>query len=92
VTKILNFPKKRSKGKSGGGGGSRPPDEEIARVLREVSLTLQDAALAIQRLEADVNYLEAAQARHSKYLLTIVQALLRSGIELPLTSKKPEDK
>ena len=89
MSKVISFPKKTRK--SGGGGNNRPPDAEIVRVLSEVTKTLQDASYAIQKLEADIAYLEAANARHAKYLLTIVQALLRAGVEIPLTSKKPED-
>jgi len=78
------------KGTGGGGGGTRPPDEEIRRVLQEVTRTLVEANDALVTMQTEIDTLEHIVRLHGKYILTITQALLNAGVEIPLTSKPPK--
>jgi hypothetical protein len=69
--------------------GGRPSDAEIRQVLGEVSKTLADFNDVILTLEFEIDTLHERTTRQNQYILSIVQALLRAGVDLPLTSKEP---
>lgn len=90
MTKILSFKKKN---KNGGGQPPREPPtgEEIRNTLRAVEATLRAANEVLGAMEKRQSELEDRLDLHSKYILTIVQALLRAGVEVPLTTKRDKD-
>lgn len=94
--KLLPFSKRRrtSPPRPPGGGGPRPPDErpsdaEIRHALGEIAKTLVDFSDVILAIELEIDVLHERTTRQNQYILTIVQALLRSGVEIPLTTKEP---
>jgi septal ring factor EnvC (AmiA/AmiB activator) len=90
--KILQLKRRRTSGPGGGGPPRDPPSaEEIRATLRAVEATLKTTHQVLDALEKRHDELELRLANHSKYILTIVRALLRAGVDVPLTSKDPKD-
>lgn len=94
MSNIVSLASRRKKAKyggpKGGGGGTRPPDDEIRQVLSQVTKTLVEANDCMDHMQKEIEILEHIVKLHGKYILTITQALLNAGVDIPLTSKPPD--
>jgi hypothetical protein len=71
-----------------GGGGTPPTDEEIRKVLNAVMSTLRTTQTALEVIENRIDEAHDRIDTLNRYVLTLIQALLRAGVEVPLTSRK----
>jgi hypothetical protein len=83
MAKIIQFPNSSNSRKKAKNAAPRPSQDELRRALDAAVSVIEEANHTMNYLEAELVLYKEITDRHSKYLLTLVQLLIREGYELP---------